>query len=137
MLNCVTTRPATTSMVDRHLLITYCQLCNHTQTTQTLHFFTIFTQVELLGFPAHTTHILQPLDVGVFGPLKEKYRSLCITAGRASTRCKITRSLFPTTWHNCLTQVVTPSVVKSAFRRTGIWPFDPTAIDLSKVKRTR
>ena len=31
----------------------------------------IANNVCLLGLPPHTTHILQPLDVGVFGPLKE------------------------------------------------------------------
>jgi len=30
--------------------------------------------VQLLFLPAHTSHVLQPLDLSVFGPLKAKYR---------------------------------------------------------------
>ena len=32
-------------------------------------------EIEILCFPPHTTHVLQPLDKVVFGPLKEKYFS--------------------------------------------------------------
>ena len=31
--------------------------------------------IELLTFPTHTTHRLQPLDVSVFGPFKNYFRS--------------------------------------------------------------
>lgn len=31
----------------------------------------------MLGFPPHTTHKLQPLDVAVFGPLKTYYSQAC------------------------------------------------------------
>lgn len=30
-------------------------------------------QIELFYIPPHTTHILQPLDVGLFGPLQHYY----------------------------------------------------------------
>ena len=30
-------------------------------------------QIELFCLPVHTTHILQPLDVGLFGPLQSYY----------------------------------------------------------------
>ncbi|KAI5235166.1 hypothetical protein E4T42_09759 [Aureobasidium subglaciale] len=32
-------------------------------------------QIYLLFLPAHTSHVLQPLDLGVFAPLKSRYRS--------------------------------------------------------------
>jgi hypothetical protein len=30
--------------------------------------------IHLVTFPSHTTHLLQPLDVGVYRPLKEGWR---------------------------------------------------------------
>jgi len=33
--------------------------------------------ITMLGFPPHTTHKLQPLDVAVFGPLKTYYSQAC------------------------------------------------------------
>lgn len=34
--------------------------------------------IVLVGFPGHTTHILQPLDVHVIGPLKNKVRKITV-----------------------------------------------------------
>ena len=34
-------------------------------------------KIELLCLPPHTTHKLQPLDVGVFGPLQRKWAKQC------------------------------------------------------------
>ena len=30
----------------------------------------------MAGLPAHTSHVLQPFDVGMFGPLKEAFRNV-------------------------------------------------------------
>ena len=34
-------------------------------------------QVVLLALPPNTTHLAQPLDKGIFGPLKVEWRKLC------------------------------------------------------------
>ena len=36
--------------------------------------YAIDNNIELLCFPSHTTHLLQPLDVGRFGRLQQYYR---------------------------------------------------------------
>ena len=38
-------------------------------------FLTYFSdaRIQLFCLPSHTTHILQPLDVGLFGPLQKYY----------------------------------------------------------------
>jgi hypothetical protein len=35
--------------------------------------FALDHNIHLLDFPSHATHILQPLDVGIFGPLAKYY----------------------------------------------------------------
>ena len=34
-------------------------------------------KIHLFCLPAHTTHRLQPLDVGVFGPLQHAWQHAC------------------------------------------------------------
>ena len=41
--------------------------------------------------PAHTSHLLQPLDVGCFGPLQKMYNSRCHQFMRENPSSKITR----------------------------------------------
>ncbi len=38
-------------------------------------------KIELLCLPAHTTHILQPLDIAVFNPLKTAFSTLASRMG--------------------------------------------------------
>ena len=92
------------------------------------------SQIIMLGLPAHTTHLLQPLDVGIFNHIKTKYNSLCVASGARSARTRITKQHFPTVWsHAC--KAATKEVVMSAFKRSGICPFDPTAIDDSQLRK--
>ena len=94
----------------------------------------LIIQIIMLGFPAHTTHILQPLDVGIFNHVKKRFSQLCITAGRLDSRARITKHYFPQTWNTALKSATT-AVIRSAFERAGIYPFDPTAVDDSKIKK--
>lgn len=42
-------------------------------------------KIVCLCLPAHSTHLLQPLDVGVFGPLKQNYKTLLAEKTRFTT----------------------------------------------------
>ena len=44
---------------------------------------------------AHTTQLLQPLDVGGFGPFKTKYRSMTISACRDKPYYTLKKDMFP------------------------------------------
>ena len=90
-------------------------------------------QIEMMGLPPHTTHILQPLDVGVFNHIKKAYNELSIELGLRATNSMVTKADFHVVWNAAVKQSCTPSVVQSAFRRSGLFPFDPCAIDDSKV----
>lgn len=47
--------------------------------------------IELFVLPAHTSHILQPVHVGCFGPLQRIYNSECHTFIRSCPYSTITR----------------------------------------------
>ena len=88
-----------------------------------------------MGLSPHTTHLLQPLDVGIFNHVKKSYNQICVASGMRNSKVNITKSFFPITWKNSIEQGATPSVIKSAFRRSGLFPFEPCAIDSSHVKK--
>ncbi len=51
--------------------------------------------IHILCLPPHTTHILQPLDVGVYGPIKTTWRTI-LRQHRIETRAEeVTKENFP------------------------------------------
>ena len=96
-----------------------------------------FFQVEIMGLPPHTTHLLQPLDVGIFNHIKRSYNQICVSSGMRNLKLTINKALFPITWKNSIQQGATPSVIKSAFRRSGLYPFDPCAIDSTHMTKRK
>ena len=85
-------------------------------------------EVYLLCLPAHTTHILQPLDVGVFKSFKTFFSKVChkyLTKhpGRVIT-ADVIASLIVEVWP----QSMTPLNIMGGFRKCGIYPLNPGAV---------
>ncbi|XP_053398418.1 uncharacterized protein LOC123557736 [Mercenaria mercenaria] len=88
--------------------------------------------VILIGLPGHTTHILQPLDVKIIGPLKSRCATIAERCGFVNNSFNISKARFPLILNYAIDQT-TPSSVKEAFRATGICPLDGSAIDKSQI----
>jgi hypothetical protein len=88
-------------------------------------------KIITLCMPAHASHLLQPLDVGCFGPLKKAY-------GRQIEhliRCSITyisKTEFFPAFHAAHQAAITESNIKGGFRGAGLAPFDPENV-ISKL----
>lgn len=84
--------------------------------------------IILFVLPPHTSHALQPLDVGVFGPFKNAFYQLCFKFMRKNPGKVISRydlcSLVCEAHHLALTA----KNLIGAFRKSGICPFDYSAI---------
>jgi hypothetical protein len=92
--------------------------------------------IILAILPPHSTHRLQPLDVGVFGPLAQAYSSTQDEYIRrhlswVSMKKRVFWSIFWPSWQKALTL----ANVKSAFASTGISPYDPTRVVAKITKR--
>ena len=85
--------------------------------------------IELLVLPAHTSHLLQPLDVACFGPLQRIYNSECHKFIRSNPYSNITRYHIAELSSKAYEHALSAPNLKSAFKRTGIFPFDPSAIE--------
>ena len=51
--------------------------------------------IHLICLPAHTSHILQPMDVGVFGPMKATWRKLLKEYKTSTRAANVTKEVFP------------------------------------------
>lgn len=87
--------------------------------------------IHLLCLPAHFTHLLQPLDVGVFKSFKSHYNHVCrefmaAQPGRVITSENVASSLVAAWLH-----AMTPLSIMSGFKKCGIHPLNPGMIILT------
>ena len=74
--------------------------------------------------PTHTSHILQPLDVSCFGPLKKVYSSQIEMKIRLGVNHIIKEEFLPA-FLIAHQQVMIAGTITSGLRATGLVPFDP------------
>ncbi|KAF6517708.1 hypothetical protein HZS61_003269 [Fusarium oxysporum f. sp. conglutinans] len=80
-----------------------------------------------LCLPSHSSHLTQPLDVGVFGPLKKAYGSQISFLTRASIT-HITKDDFFPAFKAAFELVFTEKNIKSSFQGAGLVPWNPEAV---------
>lgn len=80
-----------------------------------------------LSFPPHTSHKLQPLDVGVFGPFKSKLKTAFNDWHVTNPGKTITIYNIPKIAKIAYFEAFTAKNIISAFTSPGIWPFNRLA----------
>jgi hypothetical protein len=73
--------------------------------------------------PSHTSHKLQPCDVGVFAPLKAAYRDEVerLYRGGANT---IGKEHFTYLYSPAREKALTPRNIRAGWNRAGLFPFN-------------
>lgn len=79
------------------------------------------------GMPPHMTHLLQPLDVVVFQPLKH-YHAQALDILVRDGLTNITKIEFLGLIEGIRERAFKEATILSAFRKTGIWPWDPEQV---------
>jgi hypothetical protein len=89
--------------------------------------FCFHHNIILCRLPSHTSHKLQPLDVGVFGPLKAAYREQVeqLYRGGAGT---VGKQHFTLLYSRARQTALTESNIISAWSKVGLFPFDPDGV---------
>ena len=81
--------------------------------------------IIILCLPPHTTHKLQPLDVGVFGPFQRAWLDRCDSIVEL-TGSEMPKEDFIREYMQVREESFRPSTIMSAFKKSGAWPIDRT-----------
>ena len=85
--------------------------------------------VILVCLPPHTTHQTRPLDTSVFRSLKKNRNDECHQFFQKNPGRVITKFDFSALLNLAWGKTMVPNVICSGFKRSGIYPFNPQAID--------
>ena len=84
-------------------------------------------KIITLCMPAHTSHLLQPLDVSCFSPLKAAYGHKVAELARQSI-FHINKEKFLSLYPRVRSSVFTEQNIQSSFRATGLIPLCPERV---------
>lgn len=83
--------------------------------------------IDLLILPPHTSHVLQPLDVSVFSPLKRALATETDAVSRLDSG-RIARSEWTRMYIRARQAALRESNIRSGFKATGLWPLSPISV---------
>lgn len=89
-------------------------------------------QIYLFTYPAHTSHLLQPLDVGVYKSLKSNWQQRIDEYMREHSE-KPNRTNFHTILNPAFILSFRKENIQNAFRKAGIYPFNKNAVAVEAV----
>jgi DDE superfamily endonuclease len=86
-------------------------------------------------FPPHSTHRLQPLDVGIFSPLSAAYsKELNLYTHNSRSFSRVTKGVFWQLFWAAWNGSIREKVIQSGFSKTGIYPLNPSLV-LDKLRK--
>jgi len=85
-------------------------------------FLCIQHNIYLLYLPAHTSHVLQPLDLSVFSPLKRSYRKQLGYLNILTDSSPLGKQNFLLCYQKARKDALTISNIKSGWKASGLWP---------------
>jgi hypothetical protein len=89
--------------------------------------FCIVKKIDLGLLPPYTSHATQPLDIACFSPLKTAITSEVDAIFRTSSK-RILRVEWTSAYIRARVRCFKPSTIESAFRKSGIYSFNPEII---------
>jgi hypothetical protein len=92
-----------------------------------------FHQIFILRLPPHATHLLQPLDLEIFGAFKTIYRQLIVDQQLKGFQ-RISSQTFFDFYFESKDRSFTKGVIKSSFKTAGIWPIN-ASLSLERLPR--
>ncbi len=78
--------------------------------------------IYILFLPAHTSHVLQPLDLTVFSALKRAYRKELQKLSSLLDSIPVDKRNFLVCYYKARKESITSSNIKARWRTSGLWP---------------
>jgi hypothetical protein len=88
-------------------------------------------KIITLCMPPHSSHLLQPLDIGCFSPIKKAYRRQAEDLMRNKITY-ITKLEFLPCFKGAFNAAITKDNIQGGFQGAGLVPFNPEAV-ISKL----
>ena len=82
-------------------------------------------KVHLVFLPAHSSHVLQPLDLGTFSPLKGRYRSEIAKLSYLDDAAPVKKVRFVKCYDRARSEIFVPRTLKSGLVAAGLFPWNP------------
>ncbi|XP_043494007.1 MFS-type transporter clz9-like isoform X2 [Polistes fuscatus] len=102
--------------------------------TMTVSEFCREKQIVLVALHPNATHILQPLDVSFFHPLKLAWRTVVTDWRMKNNGQKITKEAFASLLKTAVDTLDTRTILGNGFKTTGLFPFSANAINYTKLR---
>ncbi|XP_037033041.1 uncharacterized protein LOC119072027 [Bradysia coprophila] len=99
----------------------------------TLSDFCASHHIELIALHPNSTHLTQPMDVGVFKPLNTSWTNQAKDWRIANQYAKIAKKDVAPILEKAIKAINYGEHLKNAFKKSGIFPFNVDNIDLSRV----
>ena len=91
-------------------------------------------KITVLAFPAHTTHVMQPLDKAPFKRMEDWWDVYLRKYNREHGARALPRTEFFSVFNNAYLKSITPHIIQSGYLQTGMYPWDPSKVPLYKMK---
>ena len=124
--------PQTKRQADQKPRVLICDGFGTYETLEILE-FCFENNIRLCRLPSHTSHKLQPCDVGVFAPLKAAYRDKAerLYQGGASI---VGKEHFTSLYTSARNKAFTRKNITAAWAASGLFPFNPDRVLRSTLK---
>ncbi|KMQ88832.1 tigger transposable element-derived protein 6-like protein, partial [Lasius niger] len=104
--------------------------------TMALSDFCSINQIILVALYPNSTHILQPMDVAMFHPLKKAWKNVIHDWRMEHNAAALKREAFPLVLKKAIDSINSAKNLQNGFRTCGLFPFDSDAINYSKLLQT-
>lgn len=95
--------------------------------------FCVEHQIELVALYPNATHIIQPMDVAVFRPLKSSYRKAVKDWQANNNYQDLSRYHIAEVLKAAIDGINMERILKSGFKGCGLCPFNVEAVDFTKL----
>ena len=79
-------------------------------------------KIYMLFLPAHASHVLQPLDLSIFSPLKSAYRKLIDDYNLTTDSAPIHKRKFIECYALARKEAIIGRNIRAGWKATGLWP---------------
>lgn len=91
-------------------------------------------KIILSALYPNSTHLMQPMDVAIFGPLKKKWRAAVHSwKFKNHSFSTLSKEHFADLLHKVILENVKPEYFVAGFRTSGLYPFSADGIDYRKL----